>query len=672
MRNDTPEDFLKRNNIKYKKTGKEAIIDCPECGKDSHCYLNIINFKWHCKRCDARGNEYSLKKTLGLQYEVSDSSGVSIEQHDIDSSAKQMLEIMNAPIVETYMRALWHDPRAQAARQYLQDRQIPIALAQAHCLGWAAQADGNAKQDTTRIRRAAVPATENQESNGWLVIPVFTKWNNNIPDSKSAKLIKFRSIPPAAKSYRRLSGGESVLYCPNGISDSETLIIVGGEIDALSVIAAGHNNVISGTLGETAWDDKWSDKLEDCDDIVIVYDNDDAGIKGAAMVAEKIGNHKVRIGKWPDGCKDANESLCKYGSNFDIGKIISSAKSSDGDSVLKIGDLRESYKRSILGNAKPRGISTGWPDLDNLMGGVRDGEVTLITGDTASGKSTFASQWALQMAISGVNTLVCPFEMGAHRQLDKWVRQWSNSAPDNLTPERLDSVLDSLQAAPIWILNRYGSIRLEPMRNTLIYAIRKLGIKFVLVDHIHFMVEEGPNERNDLDSMMKMLAEIAVDTRIHIIVVAHPRQHSASDEKHRDNRIIQMSDLKGSSGLKQMSDNILSVWRPRKADRTGVTENGVGVASIYMLKARSDFATEGSIAFKFILESARFEAPDSNMISMFRNAMSNVAENPDTPNNITGPPQVVRARPRRVAQTDKVTESSEKYIETKHWTAVYD
>jgi replicative DNA helicase len=216
--------------------------------------------------------------------------------------------------------------------------------------------------------------------------------------------------------------------------------------------------------------------------------------------------------------------------------------------------------------------------------------------------------------------------MGAQRQLDKWVRQWSQSAPDTLSDQGLDQTLDSLERLPVWVLTRYGSIRIEPMRNTLIYAIRKLGVKFVLVDHIHFMVDEGPNERSDLDSMMKMLAEIAVDTRTHIVVVAHPRQHSSSDEKHRDNRIIQMSDLKGSSGLKQLADNIMSVWRPRKADRTGVMANGIGVSNVYMLKARSDFAVEGSTAFKFIIEAARFEPPDPSMVAMFKAAIEGEKE----------------------------------------------
>jgi len=390
------------------------------------------------------------------------------------------------------------------------------------------------------------------------------------------------------------------------------LLVVGGELDALSCVVAGWSNVVSSTVGEPNWKPETTALLDSCEDIVVTYDNDEAGRKGAAKLVETLGSHRCRVGTWPSGVKDANEALQKLGSGFDVAAVIDSSKSFGTESIVKVSDVREEYVAELRGG-KPRGVSSGWPDLDALVGGIRFGEVTLVTGDTASGKSTFCSHFALNMASAGHRVLFCPFELGPKRQLAKFVRQFSRSAPDLLSDSDLDGTLDALDGLPLFLLRRYGSIKLEAMRNTLLHCIRRLGVRFVVLDHLHFMISEGPEERTDLDAMMKLLAEVAVDLRVHIVVVAHPRQAHSSNETHKDNRIIQASDLKGSAGLKQLADNIWSVWRPRKADRSDSKRDAnSSVAVVYVLKNRDDFGSEGSVAFRFGLQSATFETADED------------------------------------------------------------
>jgi KaiC/GvpD/RAD55 family RecA-like ATPase len=687
MRADTPDEFLRRNGLSHKKHGDEYQIDCPKCGKVAHTYMNSRTFLWHCKVCDAKGNERVIKQLLGLQYEIESPTGLTPEEAAVQQMAAEMRAVRGLADVEKWTNALLSDPRAEAARQYLASRGMTGSMIAQHRLGWCANADGTMGAPGTagvsrrrRIEPASTP-DPNAQADGWVVIPAFTKWaSDGRGDPQSVACVKIRNIPPAKKNYRRIAGGDSALYAPCGFPQDKTkpLLLVGGEMDALTAVAAGWPGVVSSTTGESGWSDAWSVLLEAYEDIVVIFDNDAPGVAAAAAIAEKLGAHRVRVGQWPTGFKDANEAYCTLGQAFDVAACVQASKPAGGDNVVRVSSLRAAYKAALRGT-NPRGISSGWDDLDAVMGGVRDGEVTLLTGDTSSGKSTFGSQWAIQMATQGTRTLVCPFEMGPQRQLDKWVRQWSQRAPDTLSDVDLDAALDTLDAMPIWLLNRYGTIRVEPMRNTLLYAIKKLGVKFVLVDHIHFMVDEGPAERAELDQMMKMLAEVAVDCRVHIVVVAHPRQHSASDEKHRDNRIIQMSDLKGSSGLKQLSDNILSVWRPRKADRTGVVTSGFGVANVYVLKLRSDFGVEGSVGFKFVIEGARYEPPDSAMIAAFKAAAGmNTEADSTSPDNVpNGAPAAPRPRRQRTSQMAKPGAPAGDCVPTepparKHWTETDD
>jgi KaiC/GvpD/RAD55 family RecA-like ATPase len=607
-RQESPSDFFGRNGIKFTGSGKEIATTCPKCGKDGHCFVNGLTWLWHCKRCDSRGNESAMKIALGLQYEVaktmSDRDTLS-KQQDNDF-AKKLVDASGKSKVFYWNRDLLHNPSAAGAREYLLSRGISLEICERCMIGWSAQADGS----TPRAVRRLLTDQPTEQTPGWIILPSFTEYREGRPVSESLAVVKLRSVPPLERAFRRLEGGKSTLFSPCGIDPSSTMLVVGGEIDALSCVAAGWTNVVSPTVGEPNWNEESSSQLEACEDIVIVYDNDDAGRKGAASLSEKLGAHRCRIGTWPSGCKDANDALCKLGQDFRIEQVVSGSKSVGGESVLKVNDLRAEYLLELR-SGKPRGVASGWPDLDRLVGGIRWGEVTLVTGDTASGKSTFASHFALNMARQGHRVLFCPFELGAKRQLAKWVRQESGNAPDVLTDAEIDAALDSLDSLPLHILKRYGGIRVEAIRNTMLHCVRRLGVRVIVLDHLHFMVTEGPEERAELDAMMKMIAEIAVDAKIHVMVVAHPRQHHSSNETHRDNRIIQASDLKGSAGLKQLSDNIWSVWRPRKADRSDATEDeNSGRSVVYVLKNRDDYGNEGSVAFRFGLRSARFEQQD--------------------------------------------------------------
>ncbi len=110
----------------------------------------------------------------------------------------------------------------------------------------------------------------------------------------------------------------------------------------------------------------------------------------------------------------------------------------------------------------------------------------------------------------------------------------------------MELTLDRLDALPIWVFTRYGGCDTEALRNTLLYAHRRLDVELVVLDHLHMAIEDTKEERQAIDVMMKMLAQVAVETGMHVIIVAHPSKVGSIQDKDRDNRIIQLGDLKGS------------------------------------------------------------------------------------------------------------------------------
>ena len=175
MRQDNPEDFFRRNNLPLKRRGNEGVSDCHVCGKENHLYINLKTFVWHCKRCDERGNEYQLKKALGLQYEVQDPNGADSETVAIERMTRELKSTTASTDVERWTTALVESKLASAARSYLESRKIPLSIAERYRLGWSSSPDGTIATEARPRRR--IPGTEfDPEPDigpGWLVIPTF-------------------------------------------------------------------------------------------------------------------------------------------------------------------------------------------------------------------------------------------------------------------------------------------------------------------------------------------------------------------------------------------------------------------------------------------------------------------------------------------------------------------
>lgn len=100
-----------------------------------------------------------------------------------------------------------------------------------------------------------------------------------------------------------------------------------------------------------------------------------------------------------------------------------------------MSDVRDSIKNDIIysdtlkkGFAEVRphlfyNLSFKWrrySALNKYLNGLRPGEITVITGTTGIGKTTFLCEYSLDLFTQGVRTLFCSFEMPEERIL-KWM-----------------------------------------------------------------------------------------------------------------------------------------------------------------------------------------------------------------------------------------------------------
>lgn len=79
----------------------------------------------------------------------------------------------------------------------------------------------------------------------------------------------------------------------------------------------------------------------------------------------------------------------------------------------------EKRKQAVAAGKKIEGVLSGYPDIDNVHGGLMPGDLCLVLGYTSQFKSTFCLNWAYHAAVYyGKNVAVIPTEMSASTMRD--------------------------------------------------------------------------------------------------------------------------------------------------------------------------------------------------------------------------------------------------------------
>lgn len=203
------------------------------------------------------------------------------------------------------------------------------------------------------------------------------------------KNMKFRD---AAKHFKMVKGAELIPWNIDAIKGKEKCYITEGEIDALSLIAAGLEEVVSVPNGAGGANLQWLDRFveshfDDKTEIILAMDTDRRGVELRDELVRRLGVDRCKVVAWGEGCKDANEYLLKY----DLPRLrqqVEQAAEIPLEGVFCPMDEWDTLM-DIYYNGMPEGADTGLENLDRLIKFER-GFVLTVTGVPGSGK---ASLW---------------------------------------------------------------------------------------------------------------------------------------------------------------------------------------------------------------------------------------------------------------------------------------
>lgn len=368
---------------------------------------------------------------------------------------------------------------------------------------------------------------------------------------------KYRNIAEK-RDMRQESGAEPCLFGWHLIEPNcRKVALTEGEIDAMTLHQAGIPALsVNAGAGNHQWlENDWV-RLDRFSEILIAFDNDDAGNKGAAEIINRIGNERCKRLVFP-GAKDANEYLMIGAESVDFDDAVNNAKPQDPKEWRQFDDFMTKVKSMF----HPAHTEDHDPrlrlDREFDWFEFRPGELTIWTGYNGHGKSLLLSQVLLGLLAQGERAGVFSGEMTPERQLKRLVKQASGL--DRPTLSYLDTIGAWLHDK-IWVVDVVGSASIDRLLSIFTYANHRYGVRQFVIDSLMMtdVPEDGSGALTAQKEAMRKLCDFAKRNGCHIHLVAHPRK--SINENQGPGKL----DVAGSSKLTDAADNVFTVWSARK------------------------------------------------------------------------------------------------------------
>lgn len=431
--------------------------------------------------------------------------------------------------------------------------------------------------------------------------------------------IKYRDLD---KHFQQVKGGAKVFYKLNDIENETECIITEGEFDALSFEVAGFKNAISVPDGginanvsqlqnKLSYLDNCADYFQNIRKIYLATDNDIPGIRLREELARRLGKGKCWLVKFPDGLKDANDVLVKYGKNALIESVMN-AEPYPVEGVHYAKDRKDELLE-IYNNGYPNGAKTGWYNFDDK---IRFFESTLcvITGIPSHGKSNFMDHLMVRLSIeNGWKFAVfspenAKIEMHLHRLTEIITgKPFLPGYNGRMTLEEVEKATNWIDNNIFFILPKDEDYTLTNILEAASYLVLKHGIKGLVIDPWNTISHDYKND-SETEYTKKILNQLTYFERNHglcLFIVAHPAKMRKVKDTNKY-ELPNLYDISGSAHWFNKAEVGITVYREFNKEM-----NDTLFTAVYVQKVKHRFMGQvGFTKFDFDKRCQRYYEKD--------------------------------------------------------------
>ena len=385
---------------------------------------------------------------------------------------------------------------------------------------------------------------------------------------------KERKLPKSFVAHGNFSNVE--LFGQSVASGGKTLVITEGELDACAVAEAFLHkykrifpvvSMPSATGCKTVLAQReWIRRFES---VILFFDKDEAGQAAVQKVAKIIGAGKVKVAKLLE--KDPCEQLLKHGPQSLLQSYWDAETWSPAGLVMGEAIWKQFQQRQ---RTKSRPYPKCLSGLNDKLKGIRQGEITLFTSGTGSGKSTIVKEIVLDLLQDEENKIgLISLEESVGDTAEKFIEMTLNQKLDhddnNLSELDLRQGFESVFADErLVLLDHQGSVGDSTLTDKIEYMCL-MGCKYLVLDHITIAVSEGSeglSGNEAIDKVMSDLLKIVKKHNVWLCLISHLRKAPGGGASFEEGKLASIDDIKGSGSIKQISFDIVAFARNLVAD----------------------------------------------------------------------------------------------------------